>query len=393
MRGLVVPEQTEDYTADPVELFFDLAFVFAFSQLVGVLVEHPDWSTVGEAALVFVLLWLPWAQFAWAANAVPGNARDVRVVFLVATAASVPMAAAVSSAFGDGGPLFAIPLAVILLTGIGLMVIALEDDPEVAAHYRSSTVAYAVPNVVAAAVIVLGGFLDEGARVAAWLVGVAIVLGATIRAGDADWILRAGHFAERHGLIVIVALGEVIVAIGKPLVDSLEEGAGIPGESVVALTASGVFAGLLWWSYFDRPQPALEHRVEETDPAERARLARDVYTYAHLPIVAGVVAAAAALEEITLHPGDPLPTPFRLMMVGGLLLFFGGVDLAVQRAFRIVALERLVAAATIAALFLLGGDIDGVVLLVVLDVIILVMLAVEHWRVEVTGRAVRARSA
>jgi low temperature requirement protein LtrA len=392
MRGLVVPEQAEDYTADQVELFFDLAFVFAFSQLVGVLVADPTWETVGQAGLVFVLLWLPWTQFTWAANAVPGNARNVRILFLVATAASVPMAAAVSSAFEDGGPLLAIPLVVIMLMGIGLMVIALEDDPEQAARYRSSAIAYAIPNLLAALVIVVGGFLDDGARVAAWLVGIAIFVASTIWAGGADWILRAGHFAERHGLIIIVALGEVIVAIGSPLADSLQEGAGIPAESTVALTASGVFAGLLWWSYFDRPQPALEHRLEQTDAPSRARLARDVYSYAHLPIVAGVVAAAAALEEITLHPGDALGLPFRLLMLGGLLLFFGGVDIAVQRAFGVIALERLVAAAVIAALLLVGADLDGVVLLVLIDAIVLVMLAVENWRVEVSGRVFRIHS-
>ncbi len=126
-----------------------------------------------------------------------------------------------------------------------------------------------------------------------------IVLVGTVRAGKGDWIIRPGHFAERHGLIFIVALGEVIVAIGVPVVRSLEKGVGVPGATVVALIAAGAFAGLLWWSYFDRPQPGLEHFAAGLPDSERGRFVRDVYTYAHAPLVAGVVLSAAALEQIT----------------------------------------------------------------------------------------------
>ena len=148
MRGLVVPEPTEDFAADPVELFFDLAFVFAFSQLVGLLLGTPTWDTIGKATLIFLMLWLPWTQFAWSANAVPGNSRTVRVLFLVATAASVPMAASVQTAFDESGALFAIPLAVIFLMGIALMVIGLPNDSQV---FRSA-VGYGAPTLVAMAV-------------------------------------------------------------------------------------------------------------------------------------------------------------------------------------------------------------------------------------------------
>lgn len=105
MRGLRVPDIEEDFTADPVELFFDLAFVFAFSQIVGLLLAEPTWQTIRDATLIFLLLWLPWSQFAWSANAVAGNSREVRLLFLTATAASVPMAASISTAFDQGGGL------------------------------------------------------------------------------------------------------------------------------------------------------------------------------------------------------------------------------------------------------------------------------------------------
>ena len=378
MRGLVVPDATEDFTADPVELFFDLAFVFAFSQIVGLLLYDPTWNTVGEATLIFLLLWLPWSQFAWSANAVPGNSRTVRLLFLVATAASVPMAASVTTAFDQSGALFAIPLAIIFLTALAMMVVGLDSDSDV---YRSS-LRYGAPNLVGMAIIVTGGFLEGDARTIAWVLGIAIFIFATIRAGGSEWILRAGHFAERHALIIIVALGEVIVALGNSVAIPLRENGGFPASSVVALVAAGVFAGLLWWAYFDRVQPAFEHRTEESPPLERGQFARDVYTYAHAPIVAGIILAAVAMEEMALHPSDPLPAAFRAMGAAGLVLYFGGVGIGVFRAFGAFARERFVAVIAIGLLMLLGSDVDGVILLVSIDAILLVTLVLEHLRIE-----------
>jgi low temperature requirement protein LtrA len=380
MRGLVVPEATEDFTADPVELFFDLAFVFAFSQIVGLLLYDPTWDTVGKSTLIFLLLWLPWSQFAWSANAVPGNSRTVRLLFLVATAASVPMAASVTTAFDQSGALFAIPLAVIFLTALAMMVVGLDSDSEV---YRSS-LRYGAPNLVGMAIIVVGGFLDGEARTAAWILGIVIFVYSTIRAGGSEWILRAGHFAERHALIIIVALGEVIVALGNSVAIPLQENGGFPASSVLALVAAGVFAGLLWWAYFDRVQPAFEHRAEETAPLDRGRFARDVYTYAHAPIVAGVILSAVAMEEMALHPSDPLDAAFRAMAAGGMVLYFGGVGIGVYRAFGAFARERFVAVIAICLLMLFGSDIDGVVLLVSIDAILLATLVLEHLRIEGT---------
>ncbi len=381
MRGLIVPEPDEDFTADPVELFFDLAFVFAFSQIVGLLFYEPNWRTVGDALLIFLLLWLPWSQFAWSANAVPGNSRTVRVLFLVATAASVPMAASIRTAFNEGGGLFAIPLAVIFLTALAMMVLGLERGSDV---YRSA-IRYAAPNLLAMSLIVVGGFLDGDARVVAWIAGVVVFVVATIRAGGGDWIIRAGHFAERHGLIIIVALGEVIVALGNAVVIPLENDGGLAADAVIALIASGVLAGLLWWAYFDRVGPAFEHRAETLDARDRGRYARDVYTYAHAPIVAGIILTAVAMEEMALYPSDPLPAAFRAMGAAGLALYFTGVGVGVYRSFGVVAHERVAAVVTIALLMWFGADLAGVAVLIGVVLILAVTLVVEHLRIE--GRA------
>ena len=383
MRGLVVPEKTEDFTADPVELFFDLAFVFAFSQLVAHLVHHPTWRGAAEGSLLFLVLWFAWSTFTWSANAVSGNAREVRALFLVATATSVPMGASVTRAFDTGGPTFAICASVIILMALGLQ---LWGHP-VGSEQFNSVVRYAWPNVLGMVLLIAGGFVDGSARTVLWIGFLLVIFGSQVAAGSSDWIVRIGHFAERHGLIVIIALGEVVVAIGIPVVESLSEQATLPTETLVGLVAAGVMAGLLWWAYFDRALPALEYRGKSLEGRERGQYARDVYTWIHVPIVAGIIATAAATEEILLHPGDSVPAEFRVMFVAGLALFLGGVAIAVFRAFRAIAKERMAAMVAIAVLALIGGSVDGVALLLAIDAVLAVGLLAEHLRVEQLARA------
>lgn len=191
------PDLDADFAADPVELFFDLAFVVAFAQLVSHLVHHPDVEGMLEAALLFWMLWLAWSQITWATNDVSADTRSVQVVMLVATVASIPMAAALSTALEGGGLLFASSVGVILLGGLVLLSAASPPGtPE-----WGSTIRYTAINVIG---------------VAAFVVGIAIIALGTIRAGRGAWVLRPGHFAERHGLILIIALGEIVVCRPRP---------------------------------------------------------------------------------------------------------------------------------------------------------------------------------
>ena len=379
MKGIEVPHITEDFTADAVELFFDLGFVLAFAQLVGHLVHHPDLKGVGEVVLLFLLMWLPWSQFTWAANAVSGNSRTVRLLFLVGTAITVPMAASVSTAFGAGGPVFAISLGAISVIALGMMVLGIESGSDV---FRS-VVTWASLILLLLAVLIFGAFLTGPARVGVWLVAMGIFVYALWNAGGAEWIIRPGHMAERHGLIYIIALGEVMVAIALPVVAALEDGQGLPALTVIALIASGAFAGLLWWAYFDRLSPGLEYRADLIrGNSELGRFARDVYTIAHAPIVAGVIFSAAALEEIALHPGEPVAQSFRLMLAAGLLMGAIGVGVAAWRAFGVFARERIASALIIAVVLLVGGRWNGVTLLMVVVTIMGVLLVAEHRRIE-----------
>ena len=385
MRNIPVPSREEDFTADPAELFFDLSFVFAFSRLVFHLVHYPTLRGFGEFVLLFSLIWIAWSNFTWGANAVAGNSRFVRAVFMLATAISLPMAASLEAPFGDGSIVFAITVSAILtmpiMTGAALLV----DDDAV----RSSNNRYLLFTVAGIMLVIVGGFSGGGWQIGWWITALAVLIFNTVDAGGGDWLVRPGHFAERHGLIVIVALGEVVVAIGAPVVESLSAGKGLDGTLVAALTASGVLAGILWWSYFDRPLPALEHRHEQlAEPSDRSRFARDVYTYNHFFIVGAVLLAAAALEEIMLHPGDPLPTSFRWMLFAGLSAYLLGVVLSVFRAYSVLAVERLFVVAALAALIGASASWAGLWLLIAIDLLLLAVLAVEHYRVEVAHRLV-----
>ncbi|MEM7342607.1 MAG: low temperature requirement protein A [Chloroflexota bacterium] len=389
MRNVPIPSREEDFTADPAELFFDLSFVFAFSRLVFHLVHEPTLAGVGEFVLLFTLIWIAWSNFTWSANAVAGNSRFVRAVFMVATAISLPMAASLEDPFGGGSIVFAVTVSAILLMPIVTGTALLADEETV----RSSNNRYLLFTVAGIALVLAGGFTAGGWQIGLWIAAIAVLIYNTIDAGGGDWLVRPGHFAERHGLIVIVALGEVVVAIGAPVVETLSEGDGLDGNLVTALTASGILAGLLWWAYFDRPLPALEHRHEELkDANERSRFARDVYTYNHFFIVAAILMAAAALEEIMLHPADPLPSAFRWMLFLGLSAYFLGVILSVFRAYSALAVERMVGIAVLAVLIAFAASLAGVWLLIAIDILLLVILAIEHYRVEVAHRMVSVSS-
>ena len=303
----------------------------------------------------------------------------MRFLFLVATVATMPMSASVKAAYGDGGLLFALSMATIFLMALAAMVSGLPNTSSV----RESAIRYATPVTVAVLIFAAGGLVTGTTRIVVWLAGVAVFVYSTTTAGQNEWLVRPGHFGERHGLILIIALGEVIVAIGLPVADALLEGETIGMSTLTALILAGVFAGLLWWSYFDRVSPALEHRAEETtDPSARGRLARDAYSYCHYFIVGGVILAAAGLEEITLHPDEPLDAIWRWMLFTGLAAFLIGIVVAVRRAFGVWPRERLIAVVLSAALLGLAGGLDGVVLLGVLDVVLAGMVVTEHLRIE-----------
>ena len=385
MKNVPIPSRDEDFTADPAELFFDLSFVFAFSRLVFHLVHHPTLDGFAEFVLLFSLIWMAWTNFTWAANAVAGNSRFVRAIFLTATAISLPMGASLEAPFGAGSIVFAVTVSAILAMPMATSATLLSHDKEV----QSSNLRYFLFTLVGIALVLVGGFTDDAWQKGFWIAAVAWLIYSTLDAGGGDWLVRPGHFAERHGLIVIIALGEIIVAIGAPATEALSDGGSFDGKLIAAMTASGVLVGMLWWSYFDRPLPALEYRHQQlTHANDSSRFARDVYSYSHYLIVGAILVAAAALEEIMLHPGAPLPNPFRWMLFIGISGYLLGVVIAIVRAYSNLAVERVVAVAALAALIGFTSSLDGLWLLISVDVLLLVTLAIEHYRVEVANKLI-----
>jgi low temperature requirement protein LtrA len=305
-----------DQDVTPLELFFDLVFVFAMTQVSGFLAHHLTWLGVLRGAALLAVLWWAWVTYSWLTNAVPAEeALPARLTVLAAMAAMLVVALAVPGAFDEAGVLFGAAYLVVRLLHVVLY--ALATDPET----RGAILRLAPGFLLGPALLVPAGLLDGAPQAALWLAAIALDYGAPLVGGVAGFRIRAQHFVERHRLIVIIALGESLVAIGIGI-----DAAGL------ALTADVVGTALLgialvvgfWWLYFDRVVDAAECRLVEATGDDRAALARDSYSYLHLPMVAGIVAAAVGIEQSLVHLGDPLPVVPAAMLGGGAALYLVG---------------------------------------------------------------------
>jgi low temperature requirement protein LtrA len=328
-----------------LELFFDLVFVFAVTQMVGLLMDDPGAAGWGRAALVLWLVWWAWSQYAWAGNAIDLDRRVVRLAVLATTGAMLLAAVAIPSAFGGSGLWFAVPYVVVRLVGLGLYWFGLADDPEHQAALRT----YLPVQCLSPLLIIIGGFTDPDIRVWLWTAAVVIDVVSVALAGRGEFRIDPAHFAERHGLIVIIALGESIVAIGATAAD-----VGLDRTITITLAIAYIAVAALWWSYFDWVHGAAEDRLDrEIDNRRRARLARDLFTFWHLPIIAGTVVFAAAIETAIHDPAEHLDTfGVTALAVGPalfLLGFVGGNLRATGRLLwtRVVGLVAIVVAAVI----------------------------------------------
>jgi low temperature requirement protein LtrA len=297
----------------PQELFFDLVLVFAITQVTGLMSDDPTWHGLGRGLLVLAALWWAWAGYAWLTNTLEPEEVGVRAAMFAAMAAMLVVALTVPEAFGADAVLFAVAYLAVRLLHLVLYTIAGRNDPDLL-----GAVVRMVPSAtVGPGLLVVAGFLDGAAQVAAWIVALAVdYLGALIGRGR-GWRVSPAHFAERHGLIVIIALGESIVAIGIAA-------AGRPvGPGLVAAAVLGIaVVAALWWAWFDVYAVAAQGRLAATSGVARARLARDYYSYLHLPMIAGIVLFALGLKKTVEHVGDPLGTVPAVALCGGLSLYF-----------------------------------------------------------------------
>ena len=297
----------------PLELFFDLVFVFAITQVTGFLADNSTWLGLLRGVLLLAALWWAWAAYAWLTNTLNPEEGTVRLAVFGSIAAMLIVALATRDAFGGEGVVFGVAYFLVRALHLVLYAIAGKQDPEL---FRA-VARTALPATVGPALLIVAGFLHGASQMAVWGAALAIDYLGVLVGHMRGWRVSPEHFVERHGLVVIIALGESIVAIGVGA-------AGLPldaGRIAAALLGMAVIAAL-WWSYFDWLIYITLARLEEATGVERAALARDLYSYLHLPMVAGIVLFALGLKTTIANVDSPLPTIPAVGLCGGLALYF-----------------------------------------------------------------------
>jgi low temperature requirement protein LtrA len=296
----------------PLELFFDLVVVFAITQVTAFLSEDPTWSGLLRGLLLLGALWWAWAAYAWLTNALDPEEGGVRIAMFGAMAAMLIVSLAARNAFAEDGVVFGVAYFIVRAIHLVLYSYAGRADPDL----LRAIIRITPTTTLGPALLVVAGFLDGTAQLVLWSVALPIDYLGVLVGHMQGWRVSPEHFVERHGLIIIIALGESIVAIGVGA-------AGLPlsaGAIAAALLGITVVA-MLWWSYFDWVSFVVQSRLAEATGAARAMLARDAYSYLHLPMVGGIVLYALGLKVALAHETDPLPTIPAIGLTGGVALY------------------------------------------------------------------------
>jgi low temperature requirement protein LtrA len=386
---------SEEARVAPIELYFDLVFVFSLTQVTALMADDLTGHGIVRGLLVLALLWWSWVGYAWLGNVVQAEEGLGRVAMFGAMAAIFVLALTVPEAFNDmagglDGPIVvAFAYLAVRVLHLVMFIMLSKDDPGLRRQvWRFS------PSVFGSTTVLLVASQLEGmAQTLTWAVALIVDYVGTILGGASGWRLRsASHFAERHGLIIIVALGESIVAIGVGV-------AGVPiSWPVIAASILGLaVAGSVWWAYFDVVSIVAERELRRLGGEERARLARDAYSYLHLPMVAGIVLLALGIEQVLEYVGESavheLSEPLALLPLGAL---YGGVALFLlahsafkYRTWRRVTVRRVLVALLVAGLIPLAAELAALAALGLLTAVLVVMIASEAVRYSELREQVR----
>ena len=366
-RLTAVPRSEERVT--PLELFFDLVFVLALTQCTALMADHPSWGGVGKGLLVLGLMWWSWVGYAWLTSVVNPEEGSVRFAIFAAMAAMLVVALCVPEAFGDSRMLFAVAYAGVRFGQIALFILASRDEPAL----RTSVTGLAGGTAVGCGLLVVGAlFEDPNLQAAIWAVALALDMLEPFLFGSEGWKLHPGHFAERHGLIIIIALGESIVAIGVGAGHHVDAG-------VVAAAVLGIaVAGALWWLYFDVVALVAERRLNNAAVGrEQNEIARDSFSYLHFPMVAGIVLLALGMKKTLGHVDEPLETVPAAAMLGGTAVYLLAHVAFRWRNVHRFSTQRLAAAILLCALIPLATELDALLTLVLLAVLLCALIVYE----------------
>jgi low temperature requirement protein LtrA len=328
----------QEHRVTPRELFFDLVFVFAFTQVTTLLAEDASYPGLAHGILVLAALWWPWTAYAWLTNTVDPEDNVVGGALLVALIAMFVAALAVPGVFGDDGVLFAVAFLVVCVMHLALYALAGRGHPDLL-----RAVLRLAPWSLTAALLILVADFTDGARAWLWLAALVCVYVGAAAAGEAGWRVHPRHLAERYGLVVIIALGEAFVAIGIGVSSD-----GIELGEVVAAVLGLLIATSFWLAYFDFFSIRGEQMLADAEGRERVALARDLYAFAHLPMIIGIVLFAFAMKEIVGHVGDDLGGVAAFALCGGSAIYLLSYSAIRWRLERRVSRGRLVAAIVLA---------------------------------------------
>jgi low temperature requirement protein LtrA len=362
--------RTEDRVT-PLELFFDLVFVLAITQCTALMSHTPTWSGLAKGLLVLGVLWWSWVGYAWLTSVVDPEEGTVRTAIFVAMAALLVVALCVPRAFGGLGLLFALSYGVVRAAHIVLFVVASRDEREL----RRSVTGLAVSTAIGVGLLVAASFADGAAQGSLWVLALLLDMGGPLIIPTEGWKLVPGHFAERHGLIVIIALGESIVAIG------VGAGVGVDAGVVVAAVLGMAVAGALWWLYFDVVALVAARRLSKAAPGrEQNEIARDSFSYLHFPMVAGIVLLALGLKKTLANVDDSLELVPAVATLGGTAVYLlAHVAFRWRNVHRFNG-ERLLCAIVLVALVPAAVDVPALATLGIVAGLLAALIAYEAAR-------------
>lgn len=372
-QPFVEHHEEREQKVTPLELFFDLVFVFGFTQVTAYLAAQPDFGQLGRGLLILASLWWAWVGYSWLTNWLGSDEGLARISLMSAMGAMLVVALAVPGAFGDDEHIFAV--AYLIVRQLQIVALWLTGRHEPAA--REAIRRLALTSAAGPGLILLGSFLDELAQYALWSLALVIDyfggLFATRRAGE--WHVHAGHFAERHALVIIMALGESIVALGVGA-----EKVELDADVILAAALGIALACALWWAYFDVAAIEAEHRLKSARGAARGELARDSYSYLHLMLVGGVIMLALGVKKTLGDAGHPLKDMPAVAMCVGTAVYFVGHVLFRLRTTGTVGWPRIVAAAVLIALIPLARELDALATLTLVTLVAVGVVAFESLR-------------
>jgi len=356
----------------PLELFFDLVFVLALTQCTALMAAVPTWEGVAQSMLILGMLWWAWVGYSWLTSVVDPEEGVVRFAIFGAMAALLVASLCVPRAFDDLALLFACTYGVVRIGQIVLFMATSRDDPAL----RSSVIGLAVSTAIGTGLLVVAASTDDVLQGSLWALALLLDMGGPYLFGQDGWKLAPGHFAERHGLIIIIALGESIVAIGA----GTEAGGVDAGVVVAAVLGIGV-AAAFWWLYFDIVALVAERRLGNAEVGrEQNGVARDSFSYLHFPMVAGIVLVALGMKKTIGDVGEPLKLVPAVATLGGTALYLLAHVAFRYRNVHRLSIHRLLCAVLLVALIPVALEVSALTSLAILLGALVALIAYETIR-------------